>query len=47
MGKLDWIKSDPTQITLLVNMCNWVTDVESTFKKLGGDKNAMKTAFDS
>ena len=46
MGKLDWIKSDPTQVTLLVNMCNWVTDVETTFGKLGSDKAAMRTSFD-
>lgn len=35
MSKVDWVKMDPAQVTLLVNMSNWARNVEGAY-------NAMK-----
>lgn len=43
--KEDWIKMDPAQITLLVNMINWVTDVEASFNNLKSKPSSMKESF--
>jgi hypothetical protein len=34
MPKADWLKGDPSQITLLINMCNWSRNVEGAFSTL-------------
>ena len=44
--KGDWIKMDPSQITLLINLCVWVKNVEGGFHSLKGNPNAMKKAFE-
>lgn len=41
-----WIKQDPSQITLLINLVNWVTNVETAFNQLKGNPNAMKKALE-
>jgi len=45
MSKKDWIAMDPAQVTLLVNLCNWVISVEGGFKQLASNKNAMASCF--
>jgi len=37
---------DPSQITLLINLCVWVKNVEGGFHSLKGNPNAMKKAFE-
>ena len=44
--KNTWIKQDPSQITLLINLVNWVKNVETAFQALKGNPNSMKKAFD-
>ncbi len=39
--KRDWLEDDPAQVSLLVNLVNWVKNVEIAFKS-----NAMAKAFD-
>jgi len=39
--KRDWLEDDPAQVSLLVNLVNWVKSVEIAFKA-----NAMAKAFD-
>jgi dynein heavy chain len=41
-GKEEWLKMDPAQTTLLINMLTWTKDVENAFRALKGNKNAMK-----
>ena len=36
-----WLKQDPSQITLLVNIMAWCNTVEGYFKKISGNKDAM------
>lgn len=31
MSKEDWIRQDPAQVTILINLVNWVKDVEKAF----------------
>jgi hypothetical protein len=33
MERKDWLKMDPSQVTLLINLMNWVTNVETAMKK--------------
>jgi dynein heavy chain len=42
LGKDEWLKADPAQTTLLINMLNWTKDVEGGFNAIKGDKEAMK-----
>jgi dynein heavy chain, axonemal len=46
MKKNDWLKQDPAQITLLVNMTNWSRNVEAAFSNLKTNPKAMQGAFD-
>ncbi len=46
MKKVDWLKQDPAQITLLVNMTNWSRNVEAAFASLKTNPKAMQGAFD-
>jgi dynein heavy chain, axonemal len=46
MKKNDWLKQDPAQITLLVNMTNWSRNVEAAFASLKTNPKAMQGAFD-
>lgn len=45
MKKNDWLKQDPAQITLLVNMTNWSTNVEKAFNGLKSNPKAMNQAL--
>jgi dynein heavy chain len=44
--KNDWIPQDAAQVTLLVNLCQWVISVEQAFHDLSSNKGAMKAAHD-
>jgi len=33
LPKADWIKNDPAQVTLLINLCSWVINCEKAFGK--------------
>lgn len=41
-----WLKMDPAQVTLVVNMITWCETVEAHFHKLKGNQNAMKECLD-
>ena len=43
--KDDWIKQDPAQITILINMITWVNNVENTFNELPTKPDAMKNFY--
>jgi len=45
-AKGDWLKMDPAQITLLINMLSWVTNVEKGFANLKTNAGAMKKTFE-
>lgn len=45
-GKEAWLKMDPAQTTLLINMMTWTKDVEAAFAALKGNKMAMKQAHE-
>lgn len=47
MPKPEWLKQDPAQITILVNMTNWSKNVEAGFDQLKTDPRAMTKALDS
>lgn len=41
----EWLVEDPSQITLLINLIDWVVKTESAFRKLNsGDAKALDTA---
>ena len=44
VAKEEWIKGDPAQVTLLINILTWTKDVEIAFGKLDTNKNAMEDA---
>ena len=44
MAREEWLRLDPSQVTLLVNMVQWVTDVEDALRNLKSDANAVKQA---
>jgi dynein heavy chain len=44
--KEEWLKQDPAQVTLLINVCSWVINVEQAFRELDGNKNALQKAYD-
>ena len=44
--KADWIKQDPSQITLIINLCVWVRNVEQSFHSLKGNPGSMKKCFE-
>jgi len=41
LSKDEWMRQDPSQITLLINLVAWVTAVEKALKT-----NALKAAYD-
>jgi dynein heavy chain len=45
VSKEKWLKEDPAQVTLLINNCQWVIEVEKGFTKLVSDKESMKKVF--
>jgi dynein heavy chain, axonemal len=47
MPKSDWLRQDPSQITLLINMANWSRNVEAAFNGLKTDPKAMEKALES
>jgi len=46
MTKQDWVKSDPAQVTLLVNMSNWARNVEGAYSNLKANPKAMENALE-
>jgi dynein heavy chain, axonemal len=42
--KEEWLKLDPAQVTLLINILTWTADVERAFGKLATNKTAMEEA---
>jgi dynein heavy chain len=49
LGREEWIKMDPAQITILVNNIYSSSNVEDCFKKIsdGSNVNALKDAYKS
>lgn len=45
MPKADWIKKDPSQVTLLINLCTWVSNVETAFRGLKANPKSMEQAL--
>lgn len=45
MPKEEWLRQDPSQITLLINMANWSRNVEGAFNTLKSDPKAMERAL--
>lgn len=46
MPKPEWLRQDPSQITLLINMTNWSRNVEGAFNTLKTNPKAMQQALD-
>jgi len=46
VAKEQWLLEDPAQVTLLINVCSWVINVEKSFKSMASDKNAVKKCYD-
>ena len=44
--KQEWIKMDPSQLTLLINLVTWVRNVESALLAFKGDPNSMKKCYE-
>jgi dynein heavy chain len=42
--KEQWLLMDPAQVTLLINVCSWVQNVEKAFLESASNKNAVKDA---
>lgn len=42
--KETWLLQDPAQVTLLINVCSWVKNVEKAFLEFGSNKNSIKDA---
>jgi dynein heavy chain len=45
LPKEDWIKQDPAQVTLLINLCSWVINCEGAFGQAAVDPDAVKKAW--
>ena len=46
MSRDEWINKDAAQITILINMIQWVSNVENALTKIqNGDLNAMKNLY--
>ena len=43
--KSEWLRQDPSQITILINMANWSRNVEAAFNALKSDPKAMEKAL--
>jgi dynein heavy chain len=43
--KETWLLEDPAQVTLLINVCSWVINVEKAFQAYAGNKNAVKDCY--
>lgn len=46
MPKPEWLKQDPAQITILINMTNWSRAVEGAFAGLKGNPKSMEKALE-
>lgn len=44
LPKETWLLQDPAQVTLLINVCSWVLNVEKAFLETASNKNAVKDA---
>jgi len=44
--KEQWLMEDPAQVTLLINVCSWVINVEKGFLSLANNKNAIQDCYD-
>jgi hypothetical protein len=47
MSKAEWLKLDPSQVSLLINMSNWSRNVEGAFNSLKADPKGMEKALTS
>ena len=47
LPKEDWIKQDPAQVTLLINLCSWVINCEKAFGDAAGDPDAVKKCWNA
>ena len=47
VDKETWLMQDPSQVTLLINNCNWVIMVEKAFANLASDPKGLEKAFES
>jgi hypothetical protein len=45
--KDEWLRQDPAQITLLINLCSWVIKCEQSFVDYANDKEAVKKCWDN
>ena len=46
IAKEQWLLEDPAQVTLLINVCSWVINVEKGFLASASDKNAIQKCYD-
>jgi dynein heavy chain len=46
VSKEAWLVEDPAQVTLLINVCSWVINVEKAFLALSTDKKAITRSYD-
>jgi len=46
VDKETWLKQDPAMVTLLINCCQWVINVERGFAKIPSKKDAMKDIWE-
>lgn len=46
VDKETWLMQDPSQVTLLINNCNWVINVEKAFANIPSDAKALEKAFE-
>jgi len=42
IDKESWLAEDPAMVTLLINNCSWVINVEKGFNNIPSDKNALQ-----
>lgn len=45
LPKEDWIKQDPAQVTLLINLCSWVINCEQAFRAAASDPDSVKKCW--
>lgn len=43
LNKEEWLVQDPAQVTLLINLCSYVQNVEKAFNNLTTDKEAIRS----
>ena len=46
LPKDEWLRQDPAQVTLLINLCSWVINCEKSFVAYEKDKDAVKKCWE-